>query len=155
MRGYWGFSARILPNRNSTVFIQRIYGVIVVLVKTQMNFSLLSVSLSSLLFYPLHSLSSLFQHSAHYEHLLLTFIQMPHGYRMVSLWLEEMDVAMEAINSASQWVCMLMMIKKLSMSLIGGITILWDGNGVRRVAKWLPVEMEVEVGLISCLTQEM
>jgi hypothetical protein len=74
---------------------------------------------------------------------------------MVSLWLEEMDVAMEAINSASQWVCMLMMIKKLSMSLIGGITILWDGNGVRRVAKWLPVEMEVEVGLISCLTQEM
>jgi hypothetical protein len=73
---------------------------------------------------------------------------------MVSLWLEEMDKAMESINSLALRVCMLMMIK-LSMSLIGGITVLWNGNGVRRVAKWLPVEMDKEVGLISCLTQEM
>jgi hypothetical protein len=73
---------------------------------------------------------------------------------MVSLWLEEMDKAMESINSTTHWVCMLIMIK-LSMSLSGRITVLWNGNGVRRVAKWLPVEMEKEVGLISCLTQEM
>ncbi len=90
----------------------------------------------------------------HYEHLVLTFIRMPTGNRMVSLWLEEMDKAMESINSLALRVCMLMMIK-LSMSLIGGITVLWNGNGVRRVAKWLPVEMDKEVGLISCLTQEM
>jgi hypothetical protein len=73
---------------------------------------------------------------------------------MVLLWLGEMDMAMESINSASQWVCMLMMIK-LSMSLISRITVLWNVNRVQRVAKWLPVEMEKEVGLISCLTQEM
>jgi hypothetical protein len=79
---------------------------------------------------------------------------MTNGNRMVSLWLEEMEEAMESINSASRWVCMLMMIK-LSMSLIIGITVLWNGNRVRRVAKWLPVEMEEEVGLISCLTQQM
>jgi hypothetical protein len=65
-----------------------------------------------------------------------------------------MEKAMEAINSTSHKVCMLMMIK-LSMSLIGGITVLWNGNGVRRVAKWLLVEMEMEVGLISCLAQQM
>jgi hypothetical protein len=79
---------------------------------------------------------------------------MPNGKRMVSLWLEEMDKAMESINSTTHAVCMLMMIK-LSMSLISRITVLWNGNGVRRVAKWLPVEMDKEVGLISCLTQEM
>jgi hypothetical protein len=79
---------------------------------------------------------------------------MPNGKRMVSLWLEEMDKAMESINSTTLAVCMLMMIK-LSMSLSGRITVLWNGNGVRRVAKWLPVEMDKEVGLISCLTQEM
>jgi hypothetical protein len=79
---------------------------------------------------------------------------MTNGNRMVSLWLEEMEEAMESINSASRWVCTLMMIK-LSMSLIIGITVLWNGNRVRRVAKWLPVEMEEEVGLISCLTQQM
>jgi hypothetical protein len=73
---------------------------------------------------------------------------------MVSLWLEEMDKAMESINSLTQWVCMLMMIK-LSMSLISTITVLWNGNGVRQVGKWLPVEMEKEVGLISCLTHKM
>jgi hypothetical protein len=73
---------------------------------------------------------------------------------MVSLWLEAMDTAMESINSASQWVCMWMMIK-LSMSLISRITVLWNGNRVRPVAKWLPVEMEKAMGLISCLTQEM
>jgi hypothetical protein len=49
---------------------------------------------------------------------------------------------------------MLMMIK-LSMSLIRGETVLWNGNRVRRVAKWLLVEMEMEVGLISCLAQQM
>jgi hypothetical protein len=76
---------------------------------------------------------------------------MPNGKRMVSLWLEEMDKAMESINSTTLTVCMLMMIK-LSMSLISTITVLWNGNGVRRVAKWLPVEMDKEVGLISCLT---
>jgi hypothetical protein len=65
-----------------------------------------------------------------------------------------MEEAMESINSTTLTVCMLMMIK-LSMSLIIRITVLWNGNGVRRVAKWLPVEMEVEVGLISCLTQQM
>jgi hypothetical protein len=43
---------------------------------------------------------------------------MPDGKRMVSLWLEEMDKAMESINSTTHAVCMLMMIK-LSMSLIG------------------------------------
>ncbi len=90
----------------------------------------------------------------HYEHLLFSFIRMPHGNRMVSLWLEEMDMAMESINSVSQWVCMLMMIK-LSMSLISRITVLWNGNQLRLVAKWLPVEMEKEMGPISCLTQEM
>jgi hypothetical protein len=79
---------------------------------------------------------------------------MPHGNTMVSLWLEEMDKAMESINSASQWVCMLMMIK-LSMSLISRITVLWNGNGVRRVAKWLPVEMDTEVGLIIWLPRMM
>jgi hypothetical protein len=79
---------------------------------------------------------------------------MPNGKRMVSLWLEEMDKAMESINSTTLTVCMLMMIK-LSMSLIGTITVLWNGNGVRRVAKWLPVEMDKEVGLISCLSQQM
>jgi hypothetical protein len=73
---------------------------------------------------------------------------------MVSLWLEEVDKTMEAINSLNQGVCVLMMIK-LSMSLISPITVLWNGNRVRRVAKWLPVEMDKEVGLISCLTQEM
>jgi hypothetical protein len=73
---------------------------------------------------------------------------------MVTLWLEEMDMAMESINSAYQWVYMLMMIK-LSMSLISRITVLWNGNRVRRVAKWLPVEMDKELELISCLTQEM
>ncbi len=76
---------------------------------------------------------------------------MPNGNRMVSLWLEEMDTAMVPINSLSHVVCMWMMIK-LSMSLIGRITVLWNGNGVRRVAKWLLVEMDKEVGLISCLT---
>jgi hypothetical protein len=75
---------------------------------------------------------------------------MPNGKRMVSLWLE----AMESINSLTLAVCMLMMIK-LSMSPIGGITVLWNGNGVRQVAKWSPVEMGKEVGLISCLNQQM
>jgi hypothetical protein len=79
---------------------------------------------------------------------------MPNGNRMVSLWLEEMEKAMESINSLTHWVCMLMMIK-LSMSLNYRITVLWNGNGVRRVVKWLPVEKEVEVELISCLSQEM
>jgi hypothetical protein len=79
---------------------------------------------------------------------------MPNGKRMVSLWLKEMDKAMESINSTTLTVCMLMMIK-LSMSLICRITVLWNGNGVRRVAKWLPVEMDKEVGLISCLTHMM
>jgi hypothetical protein len=79
---------------------------------------------------------------------------MPNGNRRVSLWLEEMDKAMEPINSTTHGVCMLMTIK-LSMSLISTITVLWNGNGVRRVAKWSPVEMEVEVGLIICLTQQM
>jgi hypothetical protein len=79
---------------------------------------------------------------------------MPNGKRMVSLWLEEMERAMESINSLTHAVCMLMMIK-LSMLLIRGITVLWNGNGVRRLAKWLPVEMEKEVGLISCLTHMM
>jgi hypothetical protein len=69
---------------------------------------------------------------------------MPNGNRMVSLWLEEMDKAMESINSTPLTVCMLMM-----------INVLWNGKGVRRVAKWLPVEMDKEVGLISCLTQQM
>jgi hypothetical protein len=76
---------------------------------------------------------------------------MTNGNRMVSLWLEETDMAMEDINSIIHGVCMLMMIK-LSMSLSSRITVLWNGNRVRRVAKWLPVEMEKEVGLISCLT---
>jgi hypothetical protein len=66
---------------------------------------------------------------------------MPNGKRMVSLWLEEMDKAMEAINSTALTGCMLMMIK-LSMSLINRITVLWNGNRVRRVAKWLLVGME-------------
>jgi hypothetical protein len=79
---------------------------------------------------------------------------MPNGNRMVSLWLEEMDKAMEPINSLTHWVCMLMMIK-LSMSLISRITVLWNGNWVPRVAKWLLVEMEKEMGRISCLIQEM
>jgi hypothetical protein len=79
---------------------------------------------------------------------------MPNGNRMVPLWLEEIEKAMESINSLSHVVCMLMMIK-LSMLLIGGITVLWNGNGVRRVAKWLLVEMDEEVVLISCLTQQM
>jgi hypothetical protein len=71
---------------------------------------------------------------------------------MVSLWPEEMEKAMESIHSASQGVCMLMMMK-LCMSLIGGITVLWNGNWVRRVAKWLPVEMDEEMGLISSIPQ--
>jgi hypothetical protein len=79
---------------------------------------------------------------------------MPNGNRMVSLWLEEMEKAMQSINSLTHGVCMLMMIK-LSMSLIIQITVLWNGNGMRRVFKWLPVEMEKEVGLISCLTHKM
>jgi hypothetical protein len=76
------------------------------------------------------------------------------GNRMVSLSLEEMDKAMASINSTTHAVCMLMMIK-LSMSLISRITVLWNGNRVQRVAKWLPVEMDKEVGLISCLTHMM
>ena len=76
------------------------------------------------------------------------------GNRMVSLWLEEMEAAMESINSLAHGVCMLMMIK-LSMSLINRITVLWNGNRVRRVAKWLPVEMDKEVELISCLHHYM
>jgi hypothetical protein len=79
---------------------------------------------------------------------------MLNGNRMVSQWLEEMEKAMESINSLTHWVCMLMIIK-LSMSLNYRITVLWNGNGVRRVVKWLPVEKEVEVELISCLSQEM
>jgi hypothetical protein len=79
---------------------------------------------------------------------------MPNGNRMVSLWLEEMDKAMESINSLTHGVCMLMMIK-LCMSRMGLMNVLWNGNGVRRVAKWLPVEMDKEVGLISCLTHMM
>jgi hypothetical protein len=47
----------------------------------------------------------------------------------------------------------MLMMMKLCMSLIGQITVLWNGNGVRRVAKWLPVEMDQEMGLISCLPQ--
>jgi hypothetical protein len=90
----------------------------------------------------------------HYEHLLLKSIRMTNGNRMVSLWLEEMDKAMESINSTALTDCMLMMIK-LSMSLMRTITVLWNGNVVRGVAKWLPVEMEKEVGLINWLTQEM
>jgi hypothetical protein len=109
--------------------------------------------LINLLLYLIETLIFLYS-KFHYEHLLLTSIRMPNGKRMVSLWLEEMDKAMKATNSLTHWVCMLMMIK-LSMSLIIGITVLWDGNRVPRVAKWLPVEMEVEVGLISCLTQKM
>jgi hypothetical protein len=64
---------------------------------------------------------------------------MPNGYRMVALWLEEINKSMEAINCTTHVACMLMMIK-LSMSLMRAITVLWNGNGVRRVAKWLPVE---------------
>jgi hypothetical protein len=111
----------------------------------------LSLPLFSLI---LSSLFCLFQHSAQHEQLLLTFIRMPNGKRMVSLWLEEMEKAMELINSTALTGCMLMMIK-LSMSLIGRIIVLCNGNRVRRVAKWLPVEMEKEVGLISCLTHMM
>jgi hypothetical protein len=73
---------------------------------------------------------------------------------MVSLWLEERDEAIESINSTVLGVCMLMMIK-LSMSLIRLITVLSNGNRVRRVAKWLPVEMDEEVGVINCRTQKM
>ena len=57
-----------------------------------------------------------------------------------------MGKAMESINSTTHVVCMLMMIK-LSMSLIERITVLWNGNRVRRVAKWLAVEMKKEVEL--------
>jgi hypothetical protein len=49
---------------------------------------------------------------------------------------------------------MLTMIK-LSMSLILRITGLWNGNGARQVAEWLPVEMVKEAGLISCLIHKM
>jgi hypothetical protein len=56
---------------------------------------------------------------------------------MVSSSLEEM----ESISYRTHTVCMLTMIK-LSMSLMSGITVLWNGNWVRRVAKWLLVEME-------------
>ncbi len=73
---------------------------------------------------------------------------------MVSLSREEIDTEIESTNSLTHWVCMLMMIK-LSMSLIRRITVLWNGDGVRRVAKWLPVEMEKEMDLISCLTHKM
>jgi hypothetical protein len=79
---------------------------------------------------------------------------MPNGNRMVSLWLEEMDEGVESINFLTHWVYMLMMIK-LSMSLISRITVLWNGNWVRRVAMWLLVEMEKEMGRISYLIQEM
>jgi hypothetical protein len=73
---------------------------------------------------------------------------------MVSLWLEETDGAMESINSTTLTDCMLMMIK-LSMSRMTRITVLWNGNRVQRVAKWMLVEIGKEVVLISCLTQEM
>jgi hypothetical protein len=73
---------------------------------------------------------------------------------MVSLWLEEMEKAMESLNSLTQWVCMLMMMK-LSMSLMRPITVFWNGNRVRRVAKWLPVEMDKEVELSSSLAHVM
>jgi hypothetical protein len=79
---------------------------------------------------------------------------MPNGLRTASLWLDEMEKAMESINSLTHWICMLMMIK-LSVLLISRITVLWNGNLVRRVAKWLPVEMDKEMGLISCLTHVM
>ena len=45
------------------------------------------------------------------------FVQMLNGNKMVLLLLEEMDKAMESINSHTHAVCMLMMIK-MSMSLI-------------------------------------
>jgi hypothetical protein len=45
------------------------------------------------------------------------------GNKMVLLLLEEMDKAMESINSQTHGVCMLMMIK-MSMSLINQITVL-------------------------------
>ena len=79
---------------------------------------------------------------------------MIYGNKMVSLWLEEMGKAIESINSQTHAVCMLMMSKR-SMSLILAITVLWNGNRVRRVAKWLPVEMDKEVELISCLHHSM
>jgi hypothetical protein len=60
---------------------------------------------------------------------------------MVSLWLEETEKVMESINSTALMVCMLMTIKQ-SMSLIRRITVLWNGNRVRRVAKLLPVVMD-------------
>jgi hypothetical protein len=65
-----------------------------------------------------------------------------------------MDKAIESINSTTLADCMLTMIKP-SMSLMCRITVLSNGNGVRRVVKWLLVEMDKEVGLISCLTHMM
>jgi hypothetical protein len=61
---------------------------------------------------------------------------------------------MKSINFTYRGVCMLMMIKR-SISLIRGETVLWNGNRVRRVAKWLRVEMGKQVTLISCLSQQM
>ncbi len=62
-------------------------------------------------------------HLFHYPQVQLIFIQMLDGNKMVLLLLEEMDKAMESINSQTHAVCMLMMIK-MSMSLIYQITVL-------------------------------
>jgi hypothetical protein len=73
---------------------------------------------------------------------------------MVPLWLEEMNRAMELINSLTHTVCMSMMMKQF-MSLIQIFTVLWNGNVVRRVGEWLSVEMDKEVDLISYIGQRM
>ena len=62
-------------------------------------------------------------HTFHYAQVQLIFIQMLDGNKMVLLLLEEMDKAMESFNSQTHVVCMLMMIK-ISMSLINQITVL-------------------------------
>lgn len=60
-------------------------------------------------------------------HSWLALIRTPNGSRMVLLWLEAMEEAVESINSTTHLICMLLMIK-LFMSLIQRITVLWEGN---------------------------
>jgi hypothetical protein len=47
------------------------------------------------------------------------------------------------------------MMMKQFMSLITITIVLWNGNVVRRVGEWLPVEMDKEVDLISYMGQRM
>jgi hypothetical protein len=56
-------------------------------------------------------------------HFSMTIVEVMNGNKMVLLLLEEMDKAMESINSQTHAVCMLMMIK-MSMLLINQITVL-------------------------------